>query len=236
MQNKWAACLAIWATMTLLLASPLLWADDQDISKINGAIRVESGRQVGSVETVNGSIQLGDSVHARDIETVSGSIDIGHNATVGDINTVNGSVTLDRNTKADSVETVNGRVRLEEQVEVRDNVTNVNGGITLAKGARIGGHIENVNGKIELDAATVGGGIKTTNSDIEIGAGSRVDGGIHVEKPDHVGFFPNKRKPRITIGPDAVVNGTLKFDREVELHISDRATVGKIVGATPIKD
>jgi len=33
-----------------------------------------------------------------------------------------------------------------------------------------------------------------------------------------------------------VVNGTLKFDREVELHIADSAQVGKIVGVTPIKD
>lgn len=236
MQNKFAIALAVGTTMALLLASPLLRADEQNISKINGAIRVESGRQVGSVETVNGSIQLGDSVRAGDVETVSGSIDIGHDSTVSDINTVNGSVTLDRNTKADSVETVNGRVRLEDQAEVRNNVTNVNGGITLAKGARIGGRIENVNGKIELNGATVGGGIETTNSDIEIGAGSRVDGGIHVEKPDLGGFLSNKRNPKITIGPDAVVNGTLKFDREVELHISDRATVGKIVGATPIKD
>ncbi len=234
MQNKWAVSLG--ATLTLILASPLLWASDQDISKINGSIRVESGRQVGSVETVNGSIRLEDSVRAHDIETVSGSVEIGHDSTVGDIDTVNGSVTLDRNTKADSVETVNGRVRLDEQVEIRGNVTNVNGGIALAKGARIGGHLENVNGKIELDGATVGNGIKTTNSDIEIGAGSRVDGGIHVEKPDTVGFFSNKRKPRITIGPDAVVNGRLKFDREVELHISDRAKVGEIVGATPIRE
>ncbi|MFC4309519.1 hypothetical protein ACFPN2_10555 [Steroidobacter flavus] len=236
MQNKWAVSLAIWVSMTLLLASPMLWADDQDISKVNGAIRVESGRHVGSVETVNGSIDLGDAVHAEDIETVSGSIDIGHDSTVGDINTVNGSVTLDRNTKADSVETVNGRVRLEEHVEVRGDVTNVNGGIALAKGARIGGQIENVNGKIELDGGMVGNGIKTTNSDIEIGADSRVDGGIHVEKPNGVNFFSTRRKPRITIGPNAVVNGTLKFDREVELRISDSAKVGKIVGATPIRE
>ncbi|WP_206606130.1 hypothetical protein [Steroidobacter cummioxidans] len=232
MQNKWVAL----ATMTLLLASPLLWADGQNISKINGSIRVESGRQVGSVETVNGSIRLEDSVQAGDIETVSGSIDIGRDATVGDIETVNGGVTLGRNTKADSIQVVNGRLRLDEQVEVRGNVTNVNGGITLAKGARIGGHLENVNGNIEVQGATIGAGIRTTTGDIEIGSGSRVDGGIHVAKPNSVGIFSNKRKPRITIGPDAVVNGTLKFDREVELRISDRATVGKIVGATPIKE
>ena len=232
MRYKWVAV----TSMTLLLASPLLWADGQNISKINGSIRVESGREVGSVETVNGSIRLEDSVRAGNIETVSGSIDIGRDSTVEDIDTVNGGVTLDRNTKADSIEVVNGRVRLDEQAEVRGDVTNVNGSISLARGARIAGHLENVNGDIELAGATVGKGINTTNGDIEIGSGSRVDGGIHVEKPDHIGFFSNKRKPRITIGPDAVVNGTLRFDREVELRISDRASVGRIVGATPVKE
>ena len=41
--------LGLTAMMALTLASPMLWADAQDISKINGSIRVESGRQVGSV-------------------------------------------------------------------------------------------------------------------------------------------------------------------------------------------
>ncbi len=145
-------------------------------------------------------------------------------------------MTLDRNTKADSVETVNGRVRMDEQAEVRDNVTNVNGSIALAKGARIGGHIENVNGKIELDGATVGDGIKTTNGDIEIGAGSRVDGGIHVEKPDHVGFFRTSASPRSPSVRMRWSTARCSFDREVELRISDRATVGKIVGAQPIQE
>ena len=235
MQNRMAALATIMlATMTLLLASPLLWADE-NISKINGSIRVESGRQVGSVETVNGSIDLGDSVRAGSIETVSGSIEIGQDCTVGDIDTVNGHVTLARNTKADSVEVVNGRVRVDEQAQVRGDVTNVNGKIVLAKGAQIGGHIETVNGDIKLDQARVGDGIKTTNANIEIGAGSHVEGGIHVEKPGF-GFFDTKRTPRITIGPDAVVNGTLHFEREVELRIDARAKVGKITGVTPIRD
>jgi hypothetical protein len=32
------------------------------------------------------------------------------------------------------------------------------------------------------------------------------------------------------------VNGSLRFEREVELRISDTAQVGKIIGATPIKE
>jgi hypothetical protein len=226
---------ALAVGLILAWASPVLWADGEDISKINGSIRVESGRQVGAVETVNGSIRLEDSVTAHDIETVSGSIDIGRDSSVDEVDTVNGNVTLDDGAKAKSVELVNGRLRLKEKANVRGNVTSVNGSITLDKGAEVGGHLENVNGDITLDAARVGNGIKTTNSDIDIGSGSRVDGGILVEKPNS-GFFSNKRKPKITIGPDAVVNGTLKFEREVELRISDSAKVGKIEGATPIKE
>lgn len=235
MKNTLTASVLVLALASPLLWSPPLWADGENISKINGSIRVDSGRQVGSVETVNGSIRLEDSVTARNLETVSGSIEIGRDSTVGNIDTVNGNVTLEHGVKAESVELVNGRFRLQEQAQVHGDVTSVNGSMSLEKGAQVEGKLENVNGDIELDGARVGKGIKTTNSDIDIGAGSRVDGGILMEKPDS-GFFSNKRKPKVTIGPDAIVNGTLKFEREVELHISERAKVGKIVGATPIKE
>lgn len=233
MRNKLAALSTV---VVLVLASPLLWADGEDISKVNGSIRVASGKRVGAVETVNGSIRLESSVAADNIETVSGSIDIGSDSTVGDVDAVNGDVTLERGAKADSIELVNGELQIDEQAQVRGDVTSVNGDIELAKAAQVGGRVANVNGDIELEGARVGNGIKTTNGDIEIRAGSRVDGGIHVEKPSP-GFFSNsKHKPKITIGPDAVVNGTLRFDRPVELRISEQATVGKIVGATPIRD
>jgi hypothetical protein len=35
-------------------------------------------------------------------------------------------------------------------------------------------------------------------------------------------------------GPGAIVSGEPRFDREVKLYVSDRATVGSITGATPI--
>ena len=50
---------------------------DEDISKVNGSIRVEGGRTVGELDTVNGSIHLGDNARATSIETVNGSIEIG---------------------------------------------------------------------------------------------------------------------------------------------------------------
>ena len=95
----------------------------------------------------------------------------------------------------------------------------------------VGGRVENVNGRIALDAAHVGGGISTVSGDIEIGADSRVEGGLLVDKPS--GWFNWKdRKPRVVIGPRAVVDGTLEFRREVELYVSDSARIGTVSGAT----
>ncbi|MET0535636.1 MAG: hypothetical protein ABW171_15575 [Steroidobacter sp.] len=221
--------------LLLTLASPMLLADDRDISKVNGSIRVESGRQVGSIETVNGSISIENSVTAGDVETVSGSISVGRDSTVGSVESVNGSVTLDSGVKAGSIEVVNGDVKMHERAQANGNVTSVNGGIRLEQDAVVDGKVENVNGTIKLEHARIGDGIKTVNGDITIGAGSRVDGGILVEKPNF-NIFSNKRVPKVVIEAGAEVNGTLRFEREVELHVSNQAKVGKIVGATPIKD
>ena len=104
----------------------------------------------------------------------------------------------------------------------------------MESGADVGGRASNVNGSIRLDDAHVGGGIETSSGDITVGANSHVEGGIVVNE-DHSWFRIGSHKPRIVIGPHATVQGTLKFKREVELYVSDSATVGKIEGATPHK-
>ena len=55
-------------------------------------------------------------------------------------------------------------------------------------------------------------------------------GGILVEKPHGV-HFGRQRTPRIVIGPEATVQGTLRFDREVELFVHPTAKIGTVVGA-----
>ena len=71
----------------------------------------------------------------------------------------------------------------------------------------------------------------------DITGNARVDGGILVHKPDSNSWFHFgiDHTPVVTIGPGATVNGTLKFEREVKLYVSDKAHVGQIVGATPVK-
>jgi len=40
--------------------------------------------------------------------------------------------------------------------------------------------------------------------------------------------------PRIVIGPGATVQGDLRFERTVQLYVSDKATIGTVTGATAI--
>lgn len=184
-----------------------------DIDKVNGSIRVDDGQLAGDLETVNGSIRLGNHAKADSADTVNGSIEIGDD------------------TELDSAETVNGTISLGERARVRKDVDSVNGAITLERGADVNGKVSNVNGRIRTDAARIGGSIETVAGDIEIGAGSRVDGGILVEKPG--GWSWSKQKnPRVVIGPNAVVQGRLVFHRDVDLYISSSARTGAIEGAS----
>jgi len=201
---------------TLLFAfSAVALGSSGNISKVNSSITVEAGQQAGDVSTVNGSITVRDGARVRDAETV------------------NGSIKLHPRAEARAVETVNGSVLVAEDVVVTGDVEAVNGDMTLRRGARVDGRLENVNGEIEIDAASVRGGIETTNGDIRVGPGSTVDGGIEVEKPGGWGWNKSNRLPRVTVESGAVVNGTLRFERQVELKVASDATIGPIEGVTP---
>ena len=199
------------------LALPLLVAaQDRDIDKINGSVQVEAGQKAGDVSTVNGAVRIADGASVHKASTVNGSVEMGRNTQAGEISSVNGSITLGGTS------------------HVSGQVTAVNGALHLAPGADVSGKLGNVNGGIVLDAAHVGGGIDTVSGDITVGANSRVEGGILVDKPS--GWFNwNARPPVIVIGPHAVVLGTLEFRRDVVLKVSDSAQIGPVKGATPVK-
>jgi DUF4097 and DUF4098 domain-containing protein YvlB len=203
------------ATLALCFAGNA-FARGADTDKVNGSIHVEIGQQVGKLSTVNGSIH----------------IDAG--AAAGKVSTVNGGITLGDRANADSLDTVNGGIVLDTHATIAKTIETVNGSIQLDKGADVAGRVSNVNGHITLDAAHVGGGIGTVSGDIDIGADSKVEGGILVDK-SHSWFSGSERKPRIVIGPHAVVQGTLEFRREVDLFVSDSATIGSVTGATAKK-
>jgi cytoskeletal protein CcmA (bactofilin family) len=188
--------------------------DGDGSSKVNGSVHIPAGKAADDARTVNGSIHVDD------------------NATVTSATTVNGSVRLGAHATATSLKTVNGAISLGAGAHASESAGSVNGDLTLADGSEVAGHLTNVNGKIELTGAHVAGGIKTVNGDISIVGPSHVEGGIIVDKPS--GFSFNNNEPVIVIGPGAVVQGDLRFERKVKLYVSDKATIGTVIGATPV--
>ena len=79
----------------------------------------------------------------------------------------------------------------------------------------------------------VGGSIETVLGDVTVGVGSKVRGGLRVQK-SNAGFFNtnSKKVPRIVIGPNAEVNGPLVFERPVTLYVHTSAKIGPVTGAT----
>jgi DUF4097 and DUF4098 domain-containing protein YvlB len=204
------------ATLLYAFSAVALGASD-DFDKVNGSIEVAAGREVGDVSTVNGSITVGPDARVEQVETV------------------NGRVRLESRATARSVETVNGSVTLEDGVVVSGDVEAVNGKLTIESGAHVQGRVENVNGDFELHGATVRGGLATVNGDLTIGTGSLVDGGILIEKPSGWSWGGKSKRPSVTIESGSTVNGTLRFEREVDLYVGTGAVVGQIVGVQPIR-
>jgi len=189
---------------------------NDESTKVNGSIQVPAGRQPGAVATVNGSIHVDDNAAVTSATTVNGTVHLGDHAAAASLNSVNGSITLGSG------------------AHVSGSVSSVNGELTLGDGADVSGSLSNVNGKIKLTAAHVGGGIKTVSGGMNITGASRVEGGLHVEKPSSELIQLAMDVPRIVIGPGVTVQGDLRFERTVRLFISDRATVGAVTGATAI--
>jgi formylmethanofuran dehydrogenase subunit C len=202
------------AAVILALSGCDISVDGDGSTKINGSVHVPAGKAAEEARTVNGSIHVDD------------------NATATSVGTVNGSVRLGAHSTATSAKTVNGAITLGEGAHVSGSAATVNGDLTLASGAEVSGSLTNVNGKIDLNSAHVAGGIKSVNGDMNILGTSHVEGGILVEKPS--GMLFNSRDPVIVIGPGAVVQGDLRFERQVKLYVSDKATIGTVTGATPI--
>lgn len=200
------------AILALLGASVAACLTGCGQASVNGAIDVPAGSTAEGATTINGAVRIGDG------------------ATVGEAATVNGGVHLGAKSSANTARTINGGIDVGDGARIARDVEAVNGGIRVGRGADVGGAIKNVNGGIRLDGARVAKGISTFNGDIEVGRGSHVQGGIHVERPD----FGNEtnRIPRVVIHAESVVDGTLKFDREVKLLVSDTAKIGPVEGAT----
>jgi len=189
--------------------------DENSIDHVNGSITAEAGHSYDDLSTVNGGISLEKGARAKDVSTV------------------NGGLSLDDDVQVENLDTVNGGIHTGENCRIEKDAETVNGGIRITFHSRVGGDVSTVNGGITVQQTDIGGKVHTVNGDITIGAQSVVHGGIVVEKPHGFGVHWGKEsKPRIVIGPNAEVDGELRFEREVELFVHSTAKIGKVTGAT----
>ena len=181
-------------------------------------------------------IRLAADGEAGNLHTLHASIHIGERSRVGDVKTIDGAVVLEKGSRANSVRSLDGGVRLEEDAKIVHGVSTAGGSIILDDHADVAGRVTTADGEIHLENAHVGGGIVTRRGDINVGSGSHVEKGIRVKRSFclciNAGVFSN---PRVVIGPGAVVQGPLIFERKVTLYVSDTATIGDVVGATSVR-
>ena len=223
------------ARVTMALAACLILSPAHAFN-LNKSISVDDGAQSDGESTVNGSISVGsDAVVTGSLDTVNGTIRIDNNATIEDAQTVNGSLRVSAGVKATGLSSVNGAIRVGEKCTVDGEVTVVNGQITLDRGTDVADVVSNVNGEIRVEGAIIGGDLSTVNGDVSLLSNSRLKGDLIVEEPSGWGNR-NRRKPRIVIGEESSVEGTIHLEREVELYISDSAEVGGVSGVMSFDD
>ncbi len=254
MESRLMFRIVLLTALAAAVAAPA-WADNGSVSSVNGSIHVTaqhgdvhsvngsvtvdgSQQSTGDLSTVNGTISIDPGSHAGNVTTVNGGVHIGADATVGRIQAVNGSLFADSRTTASSMGTINGPIDLREGVRVTGPVDTVNGALNIAPGVDISGQLSNVNGRIRLEGVHIGGMVRTVSGDIYAGPHTRIDGGIFVGRryDGWFSWFSNVTHtlPKIVIAPDAVVTGSLRFEQEVKLYVSNRAKIGPVEGATAI--
>lgn len=209
-----AASLLVMFLGSYVFATDVAAEENRDISRINRGITVDSEEMVGDLSSVNGGIRVAEGASAEKVSTVNGSIDIDDGAEVY------------------SASTVNGGISIGAAVTVKNSLDTVNGGISTRAGTTVEDSIETVNGRVRLRDTEVGGDIETSNGDIEVLDGSRVEGDILVKGRRHWWdrFFDfSNRPPEIEIDTNSSVLGDIHLYREVELKIADGAVVGEII-------
>lgn len=221
----------------LLLAAAFVFSATASAFDINKSITIEAGTRADSQSTVNGSIAVGEgAIVDGSLETVNGTIRVEDNAQLGDAETVNGSISIGSGVTAEDLGSVNGAISLGQNVTVNGEVSVVNGKISLGSGSRVADDLSNVNGEISLRGAEVGGDLTTVNGDVSLLDGSTVVGNLTIEEPDGWGHKLTTRKPKVIIGPGSAVSGAIVLEREVELYISDSASVSNVRGVMSMAD
>lgn len=186
----------------------------------------------GNIDKVMGSAVVGSNQHYGDISLVNGSIQMAGNSSAEKVSVVNGSIDLRDNVKLHSASTVNGSIESGSGLQVTTELSTVNGKILPGSNAVIGGNVASVNGDIVLHNSEVGQDVSTVNGDIKLTGNTLVKGDL-VYKPrgKKKSFFgwSNNSKPTLYIAADAVVEGSIILQQEVELQIENPAMQAKVI-------
>lgn len=209
-----ACCVAVLIVWLAWAGSPVSFAGDgNNITAVNSSVKAAEGQTYGTLSTVNGDVHVGRSANANEAKTV------------------NGSITLENDARLGNVSTVNGSLNINEGVAIERDAHTVNGDVDMERRSRVGGDLSTVSGDIELEGAEVGGQLRTVNGDIDLTDGARVRGGIHVKKSNRSGWNFGKDEPiKVNICSTCVVDGELRFERPVVLHVESGAKIGKVIG------
>lgn len=199
----------------------------------SGVINVYASEQPGStIDKVMGSASIGSNQHYGDISLVNGSVKMGSGSSAKMVSTVNGSITLHDGVKLHSASTVNGSIESDNGLQVTGELSTVNGKILSGSNAVIGGHVATVNGDIVLDNSVAHRDVTTVNGDIKLSGKSVVKGDVvykpRGKKQAFLGWN-NSNKPTLYISADAVVEGKIILQQEVELQIENPAMQAKVV-------
>ncbi|MEM9207991.1 MAG: hypothetical protein AAGA61_01990 [Pseudomonadota bacterium] len=209
------------------------------LANVNKSVRVDDGEQTGPLSSVNGSITVGDSaIVDGDVETTNGSIRIGDNVQFRTAETTNGRIRIGSGALTTSIDTVNGAISVGENARIDGSVETVNGGIKLSRGSTVGADVGTVNGSLDVSGTDVGGNLSTVMGSIEVTDGSIVRGDVVIRKSRSWGFNwgGKNRKPKVIIGPNSQVVGSIVADQEIELYISESATVGAVRGKASLEE
>jgi len=191
----------------------------------------------------------------QDIQEHNNTVFVTAGMSVKDINTVNGRVVLERGASARSVRSVNGRVQIEGEGSFAGSVDTVNGRISVTHGGEIGGSATTVNGRIDLDNVVIGRNVESSNGSInlfDVIVGENVEtrnGDVRLENSvveqdliihsrHRVSFLwlidIKRDEPKIIVGPGSEIKGSLIARTDVRLYVHESASIGHIVGATPV--
>jgi cytoskeletal protein CcmA (bactofilin family) len=146
---------------------------------------------------------------------------------------VNGGIHIEPRGSATSIDAINGGIQVQGG-QVKGAIHTVNGGLDIRNGAEVSGDVANVNGGIHVVDSHVLGSIHTANGDVNLGPNAHIDGDVIIEQ-DNSSHFGDYCPPEVVVGPGSSVKGKLHFERKVRLYVSDRATIGPVDGAQPVK-